>query len=125
MFVVADTHTKNILIKCVSVLSSTATGRIPIKCQERANAVRSILQRAISDQGRPGSEVDIRYAPRSSTPQAKSFFERKRVTLAAEVVQVRVTESLNELFSTELFVELRIISWRILTESPILRLTLE
>jgi hypothetical protein len=31
MFVFADTHTKNILIKCVSVLSSTATGRIPIR----------------------------------------------------------------------------------------------
>ena len=30
MFRVADNHRKNILMKCVSVLSSTATGRIPI-----------------------------------------------------------------------------------------------
>jgi hypothetical protein len=31
MFILAESHTKNILMKYVSVLSSTATGRIPIK----------------------------------------------------------------------------------------------
>jgi hypothetical protein len=31
MFIFADNHTKNILTKCVSVLSSTSTGWIPIK----------------------------------------------------------------------------------------------
>jgi hypothetical protein len=40
--------------------------------------------------------------------EAESFSETNRVTLATEVVQVGVTESLNELFSTELLVGLRI-----------------
>ena len=31
MFIVAENNTKNILMKCVSALSSTATGRIPIE----------------------------------------------------------------------------------------------
>ena len=78
MLIFADSHTKNILMKCVSVLSSTATGRIPIKQQ---------TGESFSVQGL-GSEIEIQYAPRSSTPQARSFSERKRVTLAAEVVQV-------------------------------------
>ena len=56
--------------------------------------------KAFSDQGRSGPDVKIRYTPLSSTPQVESFSERRRVTLAAEVVQVGVTESLNELFST-------------------------
>ena len=33
MFVFTDTHIKNILIKCVSVLSSTATGWMPVQWQ--------------------------------------------------------------------------------------------
>jgi hypothetical protein len=64
----------------------------------------TVLCRAFSDQGRPGPEVEIRYAPRSSTPQAKSFRERKRVALAVEVVQVGIVESSKEFFSSKLFV---------------------
>jgi hypothetical protein len=84
------------------------------------NSVRGVSQRTFSDQGQPGSEVEKRYAPRSSTPQAKSFSERSRVKLAAKVVQVGATEPLYEDFSPGLFVGLRI-----LAESPILRSMLE
>ena len=52
------------------------------------------------------------YAPRSSTPQAKSFFERRRVRWAAEVIQPEtgVTNSSNDCFSSELFVGSRILA---------------
>ena len=106
MVVLADSHTKNILMKCFSVLSSTETGRIPIKLQTGEIVF--------------WSEVEIRYAPRSSTPQAPSFSETNRVKLAAEVIQLRATESSNDFFSSKLFVGLCISAG-----SPILRLTLE
>ena len=63
----------------------------------------------MSDQALSRSNITIGYAPRSSTPHAKSFSENLRVTLAAEVNQVGDTESLNEFFSSVLFVELRIL----------------
>ena len=66
-----------------------------------SDAVRGVVQR-ISDQGRLGPDVEIRYAPRSSTPQAKSFSESKRV--AMDVDQVGTTESSKEIFSSKLFV---------------------
>ena len=66
-----------------------------------SDAVRGVVQR-ISDQGRLGPDVEIRYAPRSSTPQAKSFSESKRV--AMDVDQVGTTESSKENFSSKLFV---------------------
>jgi hypothetical protein len=69
-----------------------------------------MVQRAFSNQGRSGPEINIRYTPLSSTPQAESFSETNRVTLATEVVQVGVIESLSELFSTEFFVGLRILA---------------
>ena len=66
-----------------------------------SDAVRGMVQR-ISDQGRLGPDVEIRYAPRSSTPQAKSFSESKRV--AMDVDQVGTNESSKEIFSSKLFV---------------------
>ena len=66
-----------------------------------SDTVRGMVQR-ISDQGRLGPDVEIRYAPRSSTPQAKSFSESKRV--AMDVDQVGTTESSKENFSSKLFV---------------------
>ena len=79
-----------------------------------SDAVRGVVQR-ISDQGRLGPDVEIRYAPRSSTPQAKSFSESKRVLLAIEVDQVGTSECSKEFFSSKLFV----------IGSSILRITLE
>ena len=40
MFIFADNHTKNILMKCVSVLSSMLTGWIPIKVTDCASRIR-------------------------------------------------------------------------------------
>lgn len=101
MFVFADSHIKNILIKCVSVLSSTEMGWIPIKwrtseCGSRYGGEHSLIR---IDQV---SEVEIRYAPRASTPQDKSFSERKRVALEAGA---GVRTCSNEFLSPELFVE--------------------
>jgi len=46
MFVFAENHKKNILMKCVSVLSSTGTGQMPIKqhANKRTKVRRSIPQ---------------------------------------------------------------------------------
>ena len=113
MFVFADSHIKNILMNCVSVLSSMATGWIPIKWQEgESNRALISIDKV--------SEVEIRCAPRSSTPQAKSFSERKRVTHKIEEVRVGVTKSSNEFFSSKLFAEVRM-----LAGSSMLRLTVE
>ena len=55
--------------------------------------------------------MKIRYAPRSSTPQYKSFSEIKRATLAAEVlVLVGFPTSSNESFSSELLVDSSILA---------------
>jgi hypothetical protein len=87
MFIFADNHTKKILMKCVSVLSSTSTGWIPIKWQiVRVGFAAS--RGTFFNQGRPGFEVNMQYAPRVSTPQSKSFSEIVCVKLVAEVVQV-------------------------------------
>jgi hypothetical protein len=50
-----------------------------------------------------------RYAPRSSTPQYKSFSEMKRATL--EVVLDRISTSSNESFSSEPFVASSMLAW--------------
>jgi hypothetical protein len=71
---------------------------------------------SFSDQ-RPDFKVEIRYTPLSSTPQAKSFPERERVALAAEVIQV---EPSDECTSSKLVVGLRIFA-----DFPMLRLTLD
>ena len=92
MFIFADNHTKNILMKCVSVLSSTSTGWIPIKWQ----IVRvgfAVSRGTFFNQDRRGFEVNIQYAPRVSTPQPRSFSEIRLVKLGAEVVQVGVSAS--------------------------------
>ncbi len=47
MFVFADNHIKNILMKCVSVLSSTATGRIPIQWEAIECGSRYPVQRTL------------------------------------------------------------------------------
>jgi hypothetical protein len=47
MFIFADIHMKNILMKCVSVLSSTATGWIPIKWQARECGSQNSAQRSL------------------------------------------------------------------------------
>lgn len=62
----------------------------------------AVRRKAFFGQNRPGSEVEIRYAPRTSTPQDLNFSERKRVTLMAEV---GVGTSSNKFFSSELLIE--------------------
>ena len=61
-------------------------------------------QTPFSDQGRLCTAVEIRYAPRSSTPQAKSFSESERVAWAMELDQVGTPESPKYIFSSKLFV---------------------
>src|SRR6267154_1449844 len=104
MFIFADSHTKNILMKCVSVLSSMSTGRIPIEW--KANQTN----RSLISVDQVVRVKIIRYAPRSSTPQSKSLSEIRRVKLAAEVVLVGVTASSNIYFSSWLMFEVRILA---------------
>jgi hypothetical protein len=112
MFIFADNHTKNILMKCVSVLSSMSTGWIPIKWQfvRVGFAVSRGNIRLIRVDQDSRSICD--YAPRVSTPHFRSFSEIEWVNLVAEVVQVGGSGSkfLNGLkfFSRGLMVELLI-----------------
>ncbi len=87
MFIFADNHTKNIFIKCDSVLSPTSTGWIPIKWKV-VQVEFAASPGPFSNQDRQRFEVNIQYAPRVSTPQFKSFSEIARVKSVADVVQV-------------------------------------
>jgi hypothetical protein len=68
MFILADNHRKNILMKCVSVLSSTATGRIP-------NRVDRTKQSIIPESESTSGKLKIRYDthPALPLPSPKAF----------------------------------------------------
>jgi hypothetical protein len=87
MFIFADNHTKNIFIKCVSVLSPTLTGWIPIKLKV-VQVEFAAFPRSFSNQDRPRFKVNVQYAPRVSTPQLNNFSEITRVKSVAEAIQV-------------------------------------
>ena len=67
--------------------------------------IRSAISRiGHSDQG-VNSKSETRYAPRSSTPQVKSFLDKKCVNLGAKFVGVVSAEGPNQSFSSDALIE--------------------